>query len=136
MSGNYGLLDILEALHWVQRNAAHFGGDATKVTLLGSSSGPNAPIRWINCVASLFIIIIIINCVASLFIIIIIINCVASLFIIIIIINCVASLFRLVATKLHKLGRFEFDGKSIEDADGNLPGMTCEPDYYSDDGYF
>ena len=123
MSGNYGLLDILEALHWVQRNAAHFGGDATKVTLLGSSSGPNAPIRWINCVASLFIIIIIINCVAS-------------LFIIIIIINCVASLFRLVATKLHTLGRFELDGKSIEDADGNLPGMTCEPDYYSDDGYF
>ena len=37
--GNYGLLDTLEALRWVQRNAAHFGGDASHVTVCGQSSG-------------------------------------------------------------------------------------------------
>jgi carboxylesterase type B len=42
VSGNYGLLDILEGLQWVQRNARSFGGDPTKVTLLGSSSGATA----------------------------------------------------------------------------------------------
>ena len=33
------LLDTLEALRWVQRNAAHFGGDASRVTVCGQSSG-------------------------------------------------------------------------------------------------
>ncbi|RSK42385.1 carboxylesterase family protein [Hymenobacter perfusus] len=39
---NLGLLDLLSALRWVQRNIAAFGGDAGSVTLLGHSSGGDA----------------------------------------------------------------------------------------------
>ncbi len=38
-SGNFALLDILQALRFVRNNAAEFGGDAGNVTLMGQSAG-------------------------------------------------------------------------------------------------
>jgi len=38
-SGNYGTLDLIKALEWIQKNAASFGGDPGNVTVCGQSAG-------------------------------------------------------------------------------------------------
>ena len=36
---NYGLMDIIAALHWIQENIEAFGGDPKSVTLAGHGTG-------------------------------------------------------------------------------------------------
>ncbi len=47
-SGNYGLLDQIQALKWVQENVTKFGGDSDNVTIFGESAGA------VDCTALMF----------------------------------------------------------------------------------
>ncbi len=37
--GNYGLLDQIQALRWINKNIGYFGGDPGRVTVFGSGIG-------------------------------------------------------------------------------------------------
>lgn len=48
-SGNYGIMDQVEALRWVQRNVESFGGDPNRVLIFGESAGGGSILCLMVC---------------------------------------------------------------------------------------
>jgi len=44
--GNAGMYDMISALRWVNKYIRYFGGDESKVTLVGESAG-GASVSWL-----------------------------------------------------------------------------------------
>ncbi len=51
-SGNYGLMDKMAALRWVQRNISQFGGSPENVTIFGQSAGSQSVCALITAPAA------------------------------------------------------------------------------------
>jgi para-nitrobenzyl esterase len=49
VSGNYGLIDQIAVMQWVQRNIGYFGGDPSRVTIFGQSAGGESILIHLVC---------------------------------------------------------------------------------------